>query len=677
MMKRSNEAVKSLKKNVFDDFSSYNFSMESGCETAPIHLFRHIEKNESLNFTVHQIVEVDLAVLSKNCSKLVPRGEFLWPCEVLCATSVQCRLRWLQQAEINSDLNSVIKGGDRIVPFWLKVDKHFWELVHPIGHSQQHNLDWISPSQLLQCKSINEILDRKHRPGVPELSADFIQRISSSVVSPLIFAKKAVYLRDMFRVGDYLECKTLADPSSVWPIKILKNYNGRLLVSWLGIHAESDIKRGTYVCHNNVDGNCLDEPIFSIFMWDPRIRPLGWSLAHSFRYKAPQGLMIPPIEITSDFIRAFSPLDDVIPWKGLLLFAPEPPKHLLSMGSKLEAFDNSKPEGARPATIVRIISDRYFVVRFDVLPSQDSRKLVEPREFVAHVGMPQIMPPNMCRYYGLKLFPPENWPSNKSFDWGAYASTLLSLSKVSSNLPSYLQMTDDSYQSLIKSLSIPIDRFFNSTSPKAKRSDNFELDTYSPLQNIGSSGASRWKRSRGESIDSSGLWVSRDFCPGMKLEMALPSFMWRHIQFTSSGSVEFHESPIITATVIRCQAGLLWLLPDLLENWSPHANREYTVNTPIVIESSSASLYPLGWSRDNDHPFIPPSAYLRPALMHLPKTPVWKSQMKPKPSFPHVNGIVEISHFYAESEVCPKVYVNSSCYCGPHIIEVDNQNLVF
>ncbi|VDL60457.1 unnamed protein product [Hymenolepis diminuta] len=690
MKNESAEFVPSLRANDSDGFSSYNFSMETGCEIAPVHLFRHIEKNESLNFKAQQIVEIDLTAFSRTNCMQIPSGSFFWPCEVLCAINIKCKFRWLHPAEINSALKLITKGTDRITPFWLNVDKNFWELVHPMGYAQKYNLDWISPYELLQWKSIDEILDRKPRPGVPAFSREFEERVLNSLISPLIFNKKAMYLRDMLKVGDYLECRSLADPSDVWPVKILKNYNGLLVVSWLGVNPEFDEKRGVYRCGTNIDFNCLDEPVFSIFLWDPRIRMLGYSYAHSIRYRPPKCLMtIEAIEIGSDFIQAHSPFHDVLPWNGHLVFAPDPPKHLLKVGTKLEAFDNSNPFGARPATVVQILSDRYFIVRFDVLPPPHhlkSKKSTEqhPMEFVAHVGMPQIMPPNMCRYYGLKLFPPENWPIGQPFDWITYARILLSESKTLSNLPSYMHMTEESFHALSKSLSIPIDRFFNSIAPRSKHSEEFLLDTYSPLQNIGTGGggsgggASRLKRSKGgELSDNVGLWVSRDFCPGMRLEMVLPPYMWRHTQLNQlTNEVEFYESPIVTATVIRCQAGLLWLLPDLLPNWSPHANRRYIVNTPIVIESSSTSLYPLGWSQENGHPFIPPAAYLRPPFLHLSAhPPIWKTPAHPKPSFPHVSGVIKLDQLYSQSEVCAKIYVNSKCYCGPHIVKTRLQFL--
>nr|CDS27378.1 SAM and MBT domain containing protein [Hymenolepis microstoma] len=690
MKNESTEIMPSLSSSDFDEFSAYNFSMETGCEIAPVHLFRHIEKNESLNFRTHQIVEMDLAAFSKTSGLQIPSGSYFWPCEVLCAINIKCKFRWLHSGEINPGLKFFTKGADRIPPFWLNVDKKFWELVRPMGYCQEYNLDWISPHELLQCKSIGEILDRKSRPGIPDFSREFEKRVLNSLISPLIFNKKAMYLRDMLKVGDYLECRSLADPSDVWPVKILKHYNGRLVVSWLGINAEFDEKRGVFRCGTNIDCDCLDQPVFSIFLWDPRIRMLGYSYAHSIRYRPPKCLMTTDaIEIGSDFIQAHSPFHDVLPWNGHLFFAPDPPKHLFKVGTKLEAFDNSNPFGARPATVVKILSDRYFIVRFDVLHSLhylNSRKSVEhqPKEFVAHVGMPQIMPPNMCRYYGLKLFPPENWPIGQPFNWITYARTLLSESKTPSNLPSYLHITEESFQTLIKSLSIPIDRFFNSTAPKSKHSEDFPLDTYSPLRNIGMGGGSsgggsnRLKRSKcTELSDNSGLWVSRDFCPGMRLEMVLPPHMWRHTHFNqATGEVEFRESPIVTATVIRCQAGLLWLLPDLLPNWSPYANQDYTVNTPIVIESSSTSLYPLGWSQENGHPFIPPAAYLRPPFLHISVNPlIWKMPTHPKPSFPHVNGVLKLDQFYSQSEVCPKIYINSKCYCGPNIVKTRLQFL--
>ncbi|KAL5110386.1 Scm-like with four MBT domain protein 1 [Taenia crassiceps] len=644
--------------------------METGSEPAPFDLFRHVEKSENLNFVPHQIVEVDLAVLSKNSAKNIPRGIYFWPCEIISSTGVTIKLRWCCPSEKSHPDSTAEAGSCRENhAFWMLFSSLFWELVHPIGWANSHGGSWIHPSQISVVEAPRPSPSKKSRLCYPTDNPEFMQKITSFSVPKIIFDKRAVFLRDIVGVGDYLECKTLSDPSSVWPVQILKKYSGRLVVAWLGVDVQFVASCKAYVCSNVMNSKCVDNPVFSIFMWDPRIRLLGWSLSHSLVYKPPHGLMIPPMEITPDFINSLSPINDITPWKGLFLFAPEPPKHTFAVGSKLEAFDNLRPEGARPATVTKILSDRYFFVRFDALPADGSAMFTEPREFIGHVGMPQIMPPKMCDYYGLRLLPPENWPSDKPFCWHVYARMLFNLSAASSSLPSYLKLTNDSYQSLMKHLSVSVDRFFTTASPRSKNPQEFQIDTYSPLQNVGAFGTARSRRLKTDATDNSGLWASRDFCPGMKLEMALPSFMWESTHLTPSGDLEFHESPICTVTVIRCQAGLLWLLPDLPENWSRRFCPDHPINKPVVIESSSTSLYPLGWSRANGHPFVPPASYLQSTPSHLEDPPIWQNPTGLKQSFLQIVGASEIKSFYARAEVCPPIYLNASCYVGPHILK--------
>ncbi|EUB62474.1 hypothetical protein EGR_02606 [Echinococcus granulosus] len=663
-------------ENFFKTTSFYKFAMETGSEPAPFDLFRHVEKSENLNFASHQIVEVDLTVLSDKPTKNISKGVYFWPCEIMCATGVAIKLRWCCPSEKNASESTInVEEDHQNHSFWMLFSDLFWESVHPIGWADSHGGSWIYPSQISVIEAPRPLPNKKPRLCYSTVSPGFMQKTTSLSIPKIIFDKRAVFLRDIVNVGDYLECKSLSDPSSVWPVRILKKYGGRLVVSWLGIDVEFVASRKAYVCRNVINDKCVDNPVFSIFMWDPRIRLLGWSLSHSLVYKPPHGLAIPSIEITSDSINSLSPINGVAPWKGLFLFAPEPPKHTFVVGSKLEAFDNLRPEGARPATVTKILSDRYFVVRFDALPADNSTTLTEPREFIGHVGMPQIMPPKMCEYYGLRLLPPENWPSNEPFCWHVYALMLLKLSTTSSSLPPYLKLTNDSYQSLIRHLSVSIDQFFTTASPRSKNPQEFQLDTYSPLQNVGAFGTARSRRLKANSTDNSGLWVSRDFCPGMKLELALPSFMWKSIHLTQSGDLEFHESPICTATVIRCQAGLLWLLPDLPENWSPHVSPEHPKNKPVVIESSSTSLYPLGWSRANGHPFVPPASYLHPTPSHLNDPLIWRNSTGPKRSFLQIAGIAEIKTLYARAEVCPHIYLNASCYTGPHILKSKLESL--
>ncbi|VDD74464.1 unnamed protein product [Mesocestoides corti] len=557
----------------------------------------------------------DLRISQKNCNSEVLFTEFL------------------EHFDLPADQEEA-----SISPFWLSINSATWNFIHPVGWSEISGVRWFPPI----ASSFSDA-----RPSSPKKQCNLSNRwlqtewglsVFRRSVPNLFFENRSICFHNLLRIGGYLECKLTSDPSAVW------------------------------------------------------IHPLGWALSQGYSYRPPDGYVIPEdITVNKEFLDNLphgipdltGKCTDGFLFPNQFSFSQEPPKHSVHVGLKLEAFDNMTPYGASPATVTKIISDRYFVVKIDALPTPDGAETNHTRQFIGHMSMPQIMPPNMSQFYGFHLLPPENWPNDRLFTWHNYLAFMSELSPPQVPCPSSsYQWTDHSKQSLAKHLSTPVHRFFYNhlLKPKAFSESTPDSCIYMRSCDSGSTNARRsnldlFKLASSKTGTDAGLSTLKDFFVGMKLEMALPSSMWNHISFSESGRIEFHESPLCTATVIRAQAGLLWLLPDLAGDWNSNANPKYPLDKPILFECSSTEIYPLGWSKANGHPFVPPMSYTNPPPLKVDRPPLWSNPAQPMQSSFVASGTLDISGIYSESDICPPIYINSSCYPGPYICQSDLEKL--
>ncbi|KAL7065426.1 hypothetical protein AAHC03_05679 [Spirometra sp. Aus1] len=417
-------------------------------------------------------------------------------------------------------------------------------------------------------------------------------------------------------------------------------------------------------------------------------------------------------------------------------------------GLKLEALHLSRPYGAFPATITQVLSDRYFVVQFDDLrgtntntptapPEAPSKKAEdqystsdhEPVRFVAHLGMPHIMPPTVSQYHGLHLFPPNGWPADKPFTWHSYLSFMTESSRCEDSgscmLPrnsvngGELDSRTLNENSLINFLSMPTSKCFGQRcqspllSERAGGLPDSASDSCLYARNSGSSKVSvvqerisaeddplfhdsSFSRETSSHAPQTGHSSLKDFFVGMKLECALPSHVWKFL-VRNGASTGLGGPPLCSATVIRVQAGLLWLILDLPHCFFPIGGPSaegLRLDSPILLECFSTEIYPLGWSSTFGHPFIPPPSYFDPHDLSFPHlNGIFHSKMSFRPASPrpeevsmrrpgiayqssfNSTGTIDISGLYEGSEYCPVIYINSSCYIGPYLCKASLEAL--
>lgn len=309
----------------------------------------------------------------------------------------------------------------------------------------------------------------------------------------------------------------------------------------------------------------------------------------------------------------------------------------------------------------------------------ESPPTIQNETFVAHMSMPQIMPPNLGHFHGFQLVPPTNWPIDMLFTWSSYHSFLSNQAQTAplNSSPTSLE----SIQTLANFLSVPVHRFFHGHSTKQRTLTSSASDSYLSVRD---SESKLWPATQAN-LDFPGISASKrpatefgsstlkDFFVGMKLEMTLPPSLWNRIVSTNrrTKTIEFQEPPNCSATIIRAQAGLIWLLPDLCAGWQEHAiNTQGSFDRPVMFECSSTEIYPLGWSKANRYPFIPPMSYVNTPNDNLPANPMWHSPSIPRQPAIMTTGTIDISGIYNKSEHCPPLYINANCYPGPYICKV-------
>ncbi len=78
-------------------------------------------------------------------------------------------------------------------------------------------------------------------------------------------------------------------------------------------------------------------------------------------------------------------------------------EHIFKVGHKLEALNPDNHTQIRPATVVKVISDLYFIVQLDDLTLQAGQP---PIQMCCHGNSPFIFPIHWCMYKGHKLTHP-------------------------------------------------------------------------------------------------------------------------------------------------------------------------------------------------------------------------------------------------------------------------------
>ncbi|XP_064422196.1 scm-like with four MBT domains protein 1 [Latimeria chalumnae] len=275
-------------------------------------------------------------------------------------------------------------GEDRKADFWCDI---MTADLHPIGWCTQNSKvlrppegikdkysDWETfLSQTLQdaCSAPANLLEGPHRG-----------------MNPL----------DLIGPGSCLELQDFQNSLHTWIVAVVGNIGGRLHLRYLGL-AESD-KQDRW-----------------LFYLDPFLHPLGWAGQQGHALQPPTAIKNLKGESEwQEILEKFQaePEESAVPAE---VFKDKPliGVHHFSAGQKLEAIDPTAPFIISPATVTKVLNEKFFLVEIDDLRPDSA----SDGSFVCHMNSAGIFPVHWSLKNGLHLTPPTGYPG-QDFDWADY-----------------------------------------------------------------------------------------------------------------------------------------------------------------------------------------------------------------------------------------------------------------
>uniref|UniRef100_A0A6Q2XFT6 SAM domain-containing protein n=1 Tax=Esox lucius TaxID=8010 RepID=A0A6Q2XFT6_ESOLU len=196
---------------------------------------------------------------------------------------------------------------------------------------------------------------------------------------------------DLLCPGCSVELQDGTDPAVAWGAEVEENVGGRLrlrLAGTEGLSLHPHSTRWVYYLH-------------------PCLHPPGWAKKHGHALRPPSAFQGPFWNM------------------GAILILPMPQDrpaiaaHCFAEGMKLEAVDPASPFCISPATVTKVFSDQYFLVKMDDLRGDDSASEGGGRSFLCHRDSPGIFPAQWSLKNGLSLSPPPGY-QGQDFDWADY-----------------------------------------------------------------------------------------------------------------------------------------------------------------------------------------------------------------------------------------------------------------
>ncbi|CAH8845917.1 unnamed protein product [Trichobilharzia szidati] len=652
------------------NFSWHVYLSETGAEISPTNLFPHVTQSLGTLIKVGETLEVNFECFAEVSEEVNNHQSSWWPAEVVLVSGYLILLKWctpemnIRPPEVNtcSNSNSSLQAvttseSKEKNKFWFDTKGSNWQCLRPMGWCLSKGIDWSPPKQLTPLKETHWQI------------TDWAARLQNRSVSSVFFERHCLYAFETIRVGGYFECEHELDPTCVWPVKVLMNIGGRVLLSWFGISSKAQ----------NSDNNNKNRKVnnFTLFYLHRRLHPLGYGKLYDLKYCPPPGYVLERAITNIDtFIRGACPAT----YNEL----SKSPLHEFKVGWKLEAVHPLKPYFVQPATVVKVFNSRYFLVELDDLRGNESKEELMKAsdssstvQFIAYAGMPEIMPVNESQLKGILLSPPPGWPKNRYFTWINYltylsahndyirrrrdiitqsnastfqenslSSSSSSLSKkatVNNTLHQCTNLSPEGIEQAITLNSLPICpsesifkgiHAFDTVVQKHENSSS-NSSTEQNFNNLNSSSSAKDccqqqtkdSDTTNDKSDRNEANSSNRFLLGMKLEIVAPPECYMMPSESSSNTYEIGP-PLCTATVTRVEyPHLLWLLPDIPydddqnnSNNNNNTNNEnsqedtdynnyYYRRRPILMDARSTNLYPVGWSAFVGHPIISPNGY--------------------------------------------------------------------
>nr|XP_039248247.1 scm-like with four MBT domains protein 2 [Styela clava] len=277
-------------------------------------------------------------------------------------------------------------GDDRKTDFWADVCTAD---LHPIGWCAQNG-------KILQPP---ESIKNMH-----ENWADFlVKNLIGARTAPerlLSGPFKGKTVVEMIESNMLLEVQDSQHPQHVWMVDVKKNVGGRLLLRYKGL---------------SNDDSKYD---FWLFYLDVRLHQVGWGKEHRLTMKPPDAirskysskeqwayvLSVSLKGVTEQHLVPSCVFQDQVKLKS----------HNMKQSFKLAVLDPIDPTKIRPATVVKVVNDYFFLAELDDLCKQTTSCA-----FLCHSGSSGIFSIDWCKMNDIPIAAPQGYNVNL-FDWDEY-----------------------------------------------------------------------------------------------------------------------------------------------------------------------------------------------------------------------------------------------------------------
>ncbi|CAD5112391.1 DgyrCDS1612 [Dimorphilus gyrociliatus] len=285
-----------------------------------------------------------------------------------------------------------------------------------IGANSSNKELWLKPSQVhpLNWGKNNDSYSREPPEDIKENREDwdeFIERELDGAGTPLDYvfeSDSGTTAIDFVRKGQLLEVQHYKCCPLIWPVRVIRNVGGRLLLRFVGTGPTEDDESE----HGEIPKYKSD---FWLFFLHYRLHPVGWGKEKGLEYKP-----IPEIvdqhkseEWNEILNNCFSEAEKNPPPIDLFNLQREVQSHTFQKGDKLEAMHPNRRCSFHPATIAEVLDEYFCIVELD---DYDGEEIVR---MCCHSGSCNIFPVKTCETNGIKIKAPKA-SKNPEFNWDEY-----------------------------------------------------------------------------------------------------------------------------------------------------------------------------------------------------------------------------------------------------------------
>ncbi|CAN0050274.1 unnamed protein product [Lampetra fluviatilis] len=338
---------------------------EIGAIAAPHTSFLHVERSLQSSLSAGMLLEV--------ANGGAPPATF-WPAEVVMTCGPLLLLR------------PVGHGGDRSADFWRDI---LTAELHPVGWCARHQRSLVPPCAI-----------REKHPHWEALLAEGLANARTAPPSLLEGPNRGRPPVELIVPGDRLEVREATGRElRAWPAAVVRNVGGRLRLRPCGLGPE-EAARDAW-----------------LFYLHPRLHPLGWARGNRCAVEPPAA--VASLRTAEQWEAArrevYDPdARDAVP-PEIFKEVAESRSHRFSQGMKLEAVHPTLPFSIAPATVTKVLSERFFVVEMDAAGGE-----VAPlAPLVCSLDGPITLPAQWSLKNGVPCTPPPGY-EGQDFDWAEY-----------------------------------------------------------------------------------------------------------------------------------------------------------------------------------------------------------------------------------------------------------------